>query len=166
METSLRYNSEEKQLYLHAKECFLIDSSFYLKAHGRLNTHTGLTGGTIQFRRRFTPKVITSLDVGGKYDIDGKEFSYDIQAKKTLPITETGLLSLDIRAGYNFNPGLKFGKPRGVVELNYKIFNFTEEQDVRLRVGYNPFQRVTLLANKGEQLEFQCRLQWELECDV
>eukprot|EP00250_Pteridium_aquilinum_P003678 c13987_g1_i1 orf=581-1087(-) len=141
METSLRYNKEHKQLCLHAKESFLIDSAFYLKAHGRLNTHTGAAAGVAQLRRRFFPQLLTNLDVGAKYDTEVKEFSYDIQAKKTLPITESGLLSVDIKGGYNFNPGLKIGKPRGVVELNYKIFNFTEEQDVRLRLGYNPFQR-------------------------
>jgi hypothetical protein len=36
METSLRYGSGEKQLLLHAKENFLLDSSFFLQVTGML----------------------------------------------------------------------------------------------------------------------------------
>lgn len=36
METSLRYGSGEKQLLLHAKENFLLDSSFFLQVRGML----------------------------------------------------------------------------------------------------------------------------------
>eukprot|EP01018_Ginkgo_biloba_P016410 Gb_25560 [translate_table: standard] len=42
-------------------------------------------------------------------------------------------------------------KPRGVVELTYKIFNFTEDQDVRLKIGYNPFEKST------SAMEEECR---------
>lgn len=34
------------------------------------------------------------------------------------------------------------GKPRGVVELSYKVFNFTEDQDLKLKVGYNAVKQV------------------------
>ena len=42
-----------------------------------------------------------------KYDTDARDFSYDIQVKKSLPITSNGLLSVDVKGGYNINPGLK-----------------------------------------------------------
>lgn len=39
----------------------------------------------------------------------------------------------------------KQGKPRGVVELSYKVFNFTEDQDLKLKIGYNAFKQVGAL---------------------
>ena len=36
------------------------------------------------------------------------------------------------------------GKPRGVVELSYKVFNFTEDQDLKLKIGYNAFRQVNM----------------------
>jgi hypothetical protein len=52
-------------------------------------------------------QLLTSLDVGAKFDSQFREFTYDIQGKKTLPVTDNGLLSVDIKGGYNFNPGSK-----------------------------------------------------------
>eukprot|EP00249_Psilotum_nudum_P011619 c23280_g1_i1 orf=81-587(+) len=141
MDTSIRYSKQHKQLFLHAKENLLIDDSFFLKVHGKLNTYTGEANGTAQLKRKFLPELLTAFDMGAKYDSESREFTYDVQAKKTLPITDSGLLSVDIKGGYNFNPWSKSGKPRGIVELSYKIFNFTEDQDLRLKIGYNPFQR-------------------------
>ncbi|BBM98873.1 hypothetical protein MPTK1_1g16860 [Marchantia polymorpha subsp. ruderalis] len=137
METSLRYGVEEKQLLLHAKENFLLDKSFYLQIHGKLNTHTGAASGITQVKKKFFPELLTSLDVGAKFDSKPYEITYDVQGKKTLPLTDNGLLSIDLKGGYNFNPGTKVGKPRGVVELSYKIFNFTEDQDLKIKAGYN-----------------------------
>jgi hypothetical protein len=105
--------------------------------HGKLNTHTGKAHGVAQLKRKFYPELLTSLDVGAKFDSQFRELTYDIQGKKTLPVTDNGLLSVDLKGGYNFNPGSKQGKPRGVVELSYKVFNFTEDQDLKLKLGYN-----------------------------
>jgi hypothetical protein len=52
-------------------------------------------------------QLLTSLDVGAKFDSQFRELTYDIQGKKTLPVTDNGLLSVDIKGGYNFNPGSK-----------------------------------------------------------
>jgi len=57
-------------------------------------------------------QLLTSLDVGAKFDSQLKEFTYDVQGKKTLPVTDNGLLSVDIKGGYNYNPGSrKVGNP-------------------------------------------------------
>lgn len=39
----------------------------------------------------------------------------------------------------------KQGKPRGVVELSYKVFNFTEDQDLKLKIGYNAIKQVSAI---------------------
>ena len=52
-------------------------------------------------------QLLTSLDVGAKFDSQLREFTYDVQGKKTLPVTDNGLLSVDLKGGYNYNPGSK-----------------------------------------------------------
>jgi hypothetical protein len=52
-------------------------------------------------------QLLTSLDVGAKFDSQLKEFTYDVQGKKTLPVTDNGLLSVDLKGGYNYNPGTR-----------------------------------------------------------
>lgn len=73
-----------------------------------------------------------------------KELTCDVQGKKTLPVTDNGLLSVDLKGGYNFNPRSRKGKPRGVVELSYKVFNFTEDQDLKFKIGCNVFKQVSV----------------------
>lgn len=36
-----------------------------------------------------------------KFDLQPKKFTYDIQGKKTLPVTDNDLLSVDLKGGYN-----------------------------------------------------------------
>jgi len=141
METSLRYNNLDNHLLLHAKEKFLFDKSFFFQVHGKLNTHTGAAHGVAQLKRKFFPELLTSFDVGAKFDSLLREFTYDIQGKKTLPVSDNGLLSVDLKGGYNFNPGSRKGLPRGFVELSYKVFNFTEDQDLKVKIGYNAFKQ-------------------------
>lgn len=52
-------------------------------------------------------QLLTSLDVGAKFDSQLKEFTYDVRGKKTLPVTDNGLLSVDLKGGYNYNPGTR-----------------------------------------------------------
>ncbi|EFJ28011.1 hypothetical protein SELMODRAFT_94465, partial [Selaginella moellendorffii] len=135
------------------------------QVHGYLNTHNGRAGCIAQLKRKFLPEasslssaiagsiestlslskfvlqLLTSLDVGARYDTDHKEFTYDVRGKKTLPLTDNGLLSVDLKGGFNFNPRLKLGKARGAIELSYKVFNFTEDQDLKLKIGYDPFKQ-------------------------
>ncbi len=42
-------------------------------------------------------QLLMSLDVGAKFDSQFREFTYDIQRKKTLPVTDNGLLSVDFK---------------------------------------------------------------------
>lgn len=59
-------------------------------------------------------QLLTSLDVGAKFDSQLKEFTYDVQGKKTLPVTDNGLLSVDIKGGYNYNPGSRKVRVRDI----------------------------------------------------
>ncbi|XP_024530071.1 outer envelope pore protein 21, chloroplastic isoform X2 [Selaginella moellendorffii] len=168
METSLRFRGDERQLRLHAKENFLLDSSFCLQVHGYLNTHNGRAGCIAQLKRKFLPELLTSLDVGARYDTDHKEFTYDVRGKKTLPLTDNGLLSVDLKGGFNFNPRLKLGKARGAIELSYKVFNFTEDQDLKLKIGYDPFKQKPYLQLRENNWTFNADINgaWNIIYDL
>jgi len=62
-------------------------------------------------------QLLTSFDVGAKFDSLLREFTYDIQGKKTLPVSDNGLLSVDLKGGYNFNPGSRKVGDLFVLEL-------------------------------------------------
>ncbi|CAM6101402.1 unnamed protein product [Calypogeia fissa] len=141
METSLRYDGEDRHLMLHAKEKFLLDRSILLQVHGKLDTHTGSIAGQAQLKKKFWPDLLTSLDVGAKFDSKLREITYDMQGKKTVSISDDGLLSIHLKTGYNYNPRFQLGQGRARVEMSYKIFNFTEDQDLRLKVGYNAVEQ-------------------------
>lgn len=49
-------------------------------------------------------QLLTSLDFGTKLDSQLRELTCDIRGKKSLPISENGLLSVDFKGGYNLNP--------------------------------------------------------------
>ena len=55
--------------------------------------------------------------------------------KKSFDLTDDGLTTLDVKGGVSM--GAKRGRPAwsARLELTQKIFNFQEDQDLKLRVG-------------------------------
>lgn len=144
METSLRCRSEEPNLYLHAKENFVSEGNIVLQVHGKLNTATGTPSASIQLRKKFfPPQVLTALDVAARCEVtpSARAVSYCCSGKKTWELTDNGLLALDLKGSYSFNANDKAGVPRAVVELSQKVFNFTDDQDLKLKLGVNLIQK-------------------------
>jgi len=141
MESSLRFDSAQRKLFLHAKEHFVSDDNVVLSVSGRLATDDGAFRGKAKLRRKFFPEINTRVDVGAKYESDIEQLSYGASARKTFELSSDGLLSLDLKAAYAYAPGRKNHVWKSKVELSQKIFNFTEDQDLRLQLGYD-------LANK------------------
>mmetsp|Transcript_39898 Transcript_39898/g.55462 ORF Transcript_39898/g.55462 Transcript_39898/m.55462 type:complete len:169 (-) Transcript_39898:170-676(-) len=137
METSLRFDSTNKRLNLYAKENFVSDDNVVLTLSGSLCTHTGAVLGKVQLRKKFFPEILTRLDVGAAYETNVDEVKYVLAGKKSFELSDDGLLSLDLKGSYTmFNKPLK-GQARGRVELSRKIFNFTEDQDLKLKIGFS-----------------------------
>eukprot|EP00899_Mesostigma_viride_P015925 jgi/Mesvir1/24333/Mv11014-RA.1 len=141
METSLRFDSTEKKLGVFAKENFVSDDNVVLTISGALSTNDGRVVGRAALRKKFFPEVLTRVDVGAKYDTENEEVVYAVAAKKSFELSEDGLLSLDLKAGYDFHAGQKKGALKGFVEISQKIFNFTEDQDLKLKLSYDVFGR-------------------------
>lgn len=169
METSLRYDGDDKHLMLYAKEKFLLEKSILLQIHGTLNTRTGSISGETQLKKKFSPDSLTSLDIGAKFDsFDLRDIRYDVRGKKSVSISRDGLLSLDLKGGYNFNPRFQMGKTRAAVELSYKLFNFTEDQDLKLKVGFNVLEEHPYLQIRENNWTFNAssKGQWSVRYDL
>ena len=158
METSLRMNSEEPGLRIHAKENFVSDGNVALALHGSIDTQTGKPRCVVQLKKKFFPELMTSVDVGAKFEVESREVTYHVAGKKTFELTDNGLLCLDCKVGYVYQPHVQAGQAKAAVELSQKVFNFTEDQDLKVKVGYNVV---------GRRPYVQLReINWTLNADV
>ncbi|XP_077221424.1 outer envelope pore protein 21B, chloroplastic-like [Tasmannia lanceolata] len=141
MQTSLRYGGDSKALRIHAKEKFPIDSKFHLQVHGELDTGVGTPNCFALIIRNFFPEISASTGLGFRYDKDDK-LRYNMRVKKAFPITSNGLLSFNAKGSCDFDEEFKKSNARGAAELTWGIINFQKDQDVRLKVGYEVFDKV------------------------
>eukprot|EP00898_Chlorokybus_atmophyticus_P005503 jgi/Chlat1/5954/Chrsp4S06421 len=138
METSLRIDSKTRRLRLAAKESFISDDNVALTLAGSLDTTDASWTAKASLRKKFFPKTgVTRVDVGARYDTETEEVVYGVEALKNFEISEDGLLSVAVKGGYDFSVGRKSGRPKACVELTQKIFNFTEDQDLKIKLGYD-----------------------------
>jgi hypothetical protein len=95
-------------------------------------------------KRLFAPAKSTPLlpdraDIGLTYETARDDVRYGARARKTLDVSPSGngMSTLELKAGVSY--GMKHHKPEveGKLELTQKVFNFQEDQDLRLRLGYD-----------------------------
>ncbi|XWS26042.1 hypothetical protein CRYUN_Cryun27aG0119400 [Craigia yunnanensis] len=144
METSLRYSGDSKALRIHAKEKFPIYSKTHLQVHGELDTRTGTPSNFCAMIRHFYPDLLTSLGVGLRYDRRDK-VQYTVRGKKSFLVTNNGLVNFLVKGRYDVDQEFKGRKSEGAAEFTFSIFNFQRDQDVRLKLGYEVFEKVPYL---------------------
>ncbi|XWS14347.1 hypothetical protein CRYUN_Cryun35bG0001800 [Craigia yunnanensis] len=144
METSLRYSEDSKALRIHAKEKFPIDSKTHLQVHGELDTRTGSPSYFCAIIRHFYPDLLTSLGVGLRYDKRDK-VQYTLRGKKSFLVTNNGLVNFVVKGRCDVDQEFKGRKLEGAAEFTFSIFNFQRDQDVRLKLGYEVYEKVPYL---------------------
>lgn len=137
METSMRFDSESRKLFLRAKEDFVGEGNVVLQVQGALCTDTGNCLGALQIRKKFFPQLLSTVDVGTRIDLASREVTYSAKGKKAFELTDNGSRTLDIKGGVYFHANSQKWKTRASVELCQKVFNFTMEQDLKLKLGCN-----------------------------
>ncbi|KAI9200249.1 hypothetical protein LWI29_029932 [Acer saccharum] len=157
METSLRYGRDTKALRIHAKEKFPFDSKTFLQVHGELDTRIGTPSYIGAMLRHFYPDLSASLGVGLQYDRHEK-LRYTVRGKKAFPVTSNGLLSFNIKGRCDVDQEFKQRKSRGAAEFSWSIFNFQRDQDVRVKLGYEVFDKVPYLQIRENN--------WSLNADM
>ncbi|CAA2999346.1 Hypothetical predicted protein [Olea europaea subsp. europaea] len=98
MESSLRYGGDSKSLRIHAKEKYPIaaDSNTQLQLHGELDTRIGAPSYLSAMIRHFYPDVSASIGAGIQYTRHEK-LRYSVRGKKTIPVTDNGLINFNIK---------------------------------------------------------------------
>jgi len=140
METSLKLKSDDRQMTLCAKENFVTEGNVALQVRARLNVGHGQAQRDAAAAQEVLPDVLTSVDVGFKMDLESRKVTYNLQAKKTVELSSDGLTCLDLKAGYQYHmvgTGTSqqgAPEPRARVEVSQKIFNFTEDQDLKVKL--------------------------------
>ena len=88
---------------------------------------------------RSTPLLPDRADVGLTYETMRDDVRCGARVRKTVDVSPSGngTSTLELKAGVSY--GMKHPKPEveGKLELTQKVFNFQEDQDLRLRVGYD-----------------------------
>ena len=171
METRLEYDNKKRSLELHATEHFVSDDSVVLTVQGNLNTKTGACQGGLSLRKRFFPEATnrwyTRADLGASYETATDEIRYGAEAKKSFELTADGLLTFDVEGGVQISAARR-RTWNGRVEVSQKIFNFTEDQDLKLKVGYDAAKRRPYgqIRENNWTLDTDFRKNWSLKYDL
>ena len=93
-------------------------------------------------RKKFFPEAFLSrVDMGLSYATTQDDVQYGVAGKKSFELTDDWLTTLDIKGGMTMGSRARGAEFDGRVELTQKIFNFQEDQDLKLRLGFNVGER-------------------------
>ncbi|KAL3514888.1 hypothetical protein ACH5RR_027605 [Cinchona calisaya] len=167
METSIRYGGDSKALRIHAKEKLPIDSNTRLQVQGELDTRLGAPTYFTAMIRHFDPQVSASLGLGLKYNRQDK-VHYTVRAKKTFPVTANGFFNFHIKGHCDVDQEFRQRKPSGAAEFSWIIFNFKKDQDVRLKVGFEVFDKVPYMQIRENNWTINADIngKWNLRYDL
>ncbi|KAG9442541.1 hypothetical protein H6P81_018395 [Aristolochia fimbriata] len=163
MQTSLRYDSDSRVLRIHAKEKIPVDSRLLCQVHGELDTAAGAPSSLgVTFRNIFK-EAFASVGAGIRCDQD-KNIKYTLHGKKAFPITSNGFLHFNVKGRYDVADKLTEKKARGAAEISWSILDIQRDQDVRLVVGYEVFDKVPYLQIRENNWTFNADMngRWNL----
>eukprot|EP00873_Tetraselmis_striata_P002000 jgi/Tetstr1/422264/TSEL_013109.t1 len=141
MQTSMVFGNQRK-LGLLFRERFTSEENVSLTVDGIVNTDNCTLQGRGTVFKRFEvgsgpmSHVLDMVDIGGAYSTDSDEFLATARARKAWTFgkgNRTGSLKLGGEA--EINPAQKVDA-RGRVEVSTKLMNFTDQQDLKLKLGY------------------------------
>ncbi|XP_010539779.1 PREDICTED: outer envelope pore protein 21B, chloroplastic [Tarenaya hassleriana] len=141
MDTSLRYASNSKSLKIHAKEKLPLNSKTRLQFHGELDTGTGAPSYICAMIRYFFMEASTSLGLGLHYD-KREKLRCLVRGKKEFPVIADGIVTFNVKGRSDFDQDFNQRNLKGAAEFAWNIANFQEDQGIRLKVGYEIFEKV------------------------
>ncbi|XP_009372614.2 outer envelope pore protein 21, chloroplastic [Pyrus x bretschneideri] len=167
METSLRYGGDAKALRIHAKQKLALDSKTHLQILGELDTKFGVPTFLRAVVRRFYPDFSASLGVGLQYD-KREKLHYTIRAKKSFPVTTDGLFSFNVKGRCHLDKEFKERNSTGAAEFSWCILNFQNDQDVRLKLGYDLLDKVPYMQIRENNWTFNANGngKWNVRFDL
>ncbi|KAM7258163.1 hypothetical protein ACFE04_013904 [Oxalis oulophora] len=157
METSLRIAGDSKALRIHAKEKFVVDPTTHIQVQGELDTRVAHPCFYSVMVRHFYPDLFASLGVGAQYDKHEK-LRYFVRGKKSFPVSNNGLVNFNVKGRCVVDKEFRERKSKAAAELSWSIFNFQKEQDVRMKVGYDVFDKVPYMQIRENNWTFNANV--------
>eukprot|EP00894_Picocystis_sp_ML_P000529 jgi/Pico_ML_1/51046/g2148.t1 len=147
---------------------FASDDHIALHVAADLDTREGIVAARAKLRKRYFPQHQFHVDVGAEYATDADEIRYGMKARKKWEISEDGLLSLDLKSKVQFSHMKKKGDAWAKLELSQKIFNFTEDQDLKVKVGLDLVRRnvYAQIRENNWTLSTDMRGSWHVSYDL
>lgn len=128
-----------------------------------MDTRDGVIDGRAHVRKRLfapartSPLVPDRADLGLTYETRRDDVRYGARVRKVVDVTPSGsgMTTLEFKGGVSF--GVKHHSPEteGTVELTHKVFNFQEDQDLRLRLVYDVVRRKPFVQLRENNWSFQ-----------
>ncbi|CAE5964332.1 unnamed protein product [Arabidopsis arenosa] len=167
METSLRYTCNSKSMKIHAKEKVPVNSKTHLQLHGELDTGTGAPSYFCAMIRHFFPEASTGLGVGLHYD-KRQKLRCLVRGKKEFPVRADKRVTFNIKGRCDFDQDLNQRNPKGAAEFAWNIMDFKEDQDVRIKVGYEMFDKVPYMQIRENNWTLNANMKgkWNLRYDL
>nr|CAB3451613.1 unnamed protein product [Digitaria exilis] len=170
METSLRLRGGGG-LRIHAKEKLPLGYNSLLQAHGEIDA-TAAAGPAAPsylalFVRHFSPQISADVGVGVQLH-KGDDTTYNLRAKMALPFTQDGLLGLNLKGRLLTDTQFKPKKTTGAIELAWTIYDLRKGQDVRLKLGYQLYDKVPYLQLRENNWTLNAYMdgKWDVRYDM
>ncbi|XP_023002118.1 outer envelope pore protein 21, chloroplastic-like isoform X1 [Cucurbita maxima] len=157
METSLRCGGDSRALRIHAKEKIPLDSNIFLQVHGELDTRMGEPSLLAASVRQFFPDLFASAGIGVQYD-KYRKLQHFARGKMSFPVTTDGMLQFTIKGQSHHDKDFKQTNFKGAAEFSLGVYNVQGEQDVRVKVGFEVFEKIPYLQIRENN--------WTLNADI
>ena len=103
-----------------------------------MDTKDGRVESRAYVRKKFFPDAFLSrVDMGLSYATTADDVTYGIAGNKSFELTDDGLTTFDVKGGVSMGSKARGADVEAKIELTQKIFNFQEDQDLKLRVGFD-----------------------------
>ncbi|CAH2036693.1 unnamed protein product [Thlaspi arvense] len=167
METSLRYSTNSRSLKIHAKEKLSVNSDIRLQLHGELDTGVGAPSYLCAMLRHFFHEGSASVGVGLHYN-KREKLRCLVRGKKKFPVRTDELVTFNIKGRCDFDQDFVQRNPRGAAEFDWNIWKFQKDQDLRLRVGYEMFEKVPYIQIRENNWTLNTNLKgiWNVRFDL
>ncbi|XP_076947954.1 outer envelope pore protein 21B, chloroplastic-like [Bidens hawaiensis] len=138
-------------LRIHAKQKLRIDSNTRLQLNGELGTKIGAPTFFSALLRHFSPGLSAKIGAAVQYDRREK-LHYTTHAKKSFLLTQ--FVKFVVKGRCDFDKEFKQPTPSGAAELVWNILDFQKDQDFRLKVGYEVFDKVPYVQVREDNWTF------------
>ncbi|KAJ0922638.1 putative outer envelope pore protein [Helianthus annuus] len=140
---TVRYASDASgsALKIYAKQKFHIDSNTRLQLNGELDTRIGAPTFFSALLRYFPPELSAKIGAGLQYT-KREKLHYTMHGKKSFPLIPDQFVNFVIKGRCDLDKEFKQPTPSGAAELVWNIVDFQKDQELRLKVGYEIFDKI------------------------